>query len=281
MKYNCELIKDLLPLYQDRMCSNVSSKVVEEHLNECNECRLFYKEVKKTTDIAFKSSLKTVDAGGYLSLAKRLRKTKWYWRFCIGILIGITIFLSLMYADGNRFGPIRAAYASNIINKNSNLVAEVPMGNERILYIYNDNGQYRDIDVTYKFPCWKYSLEFSNKPEITDPNSEIQMITRRTYANSNNSSLYIVYAAAVNDKRIAYIELGKEGMMQRKNVDSKVTVFLWDETGKWDGTNTWGGMIKDSELRGIAYAKDGTVLYNLKQVSESNGQDSLKWIPVK
>ncbi len=281
MKYKCELIKDLLPLYHDRTCSNASSKVVEEHLNECNECHLFYQEVKKTTDIPFKPSLKTLDGGGYLSLAKRLRKTKWYWRICIGILIGITILLSLMYAEGNRFGPIRAAYASNIINKNSSLIAKVPIGNERILYIYNNDGLYRNIDVTYKFPYWKYRHEFSDKYIIADPNSEIQMITRRTYANSNNNSLYIVYAVVVNDKHVAYIELGKEGMVQRKNINSEVTVFLWDETGKWDGTNTWGGMIKDSELRGTAYAKDGTVLYNLKQVSESNGQDSLKWVPVK
>lgn len=281
MKYDCEIIKDLLPLYHDKTASSNSSKVVEEHLNECDECRNFYNVVKKNTDTPFKSSSNTFESVGYLSLAKRLRKTKWYWRICIGLLIGITIFLSLMYAYGNRFDAMRAAYASNAINKHSQLLATVPMGNERILYIFDDDGLYRNIDVTYKFPYWKYSHEFSNKIVIADQNLGMQMITRRTYANSNNKSLYFVYAVAVNDNCIAYIELGKEGIMQRQSVDSKITVFFWDKSKNWDGTDTWQGMIKESELRGIAYAKDGTVLYNLKQVSDSNGQDSLKWIPVK
>lgn len=39
MKYNCDLIKDLLPLYVDEICSDESKKIVEEHLDECLDCR--------------------------------------------------------------------------------------------------------------------------------------------------------------------------------------------------------------------------------------------------
>lgn len=39
IKYNCELVQDLLPLYQDRICSQTSKKIVEEHLEECGSCR--------------------------------------------------------------------------------------------------------------------------------------------------------------------------------------------------------------------------------------------------
>ena len=35
MKYNCDLISDLLPLYKDEICSEASRKIVEEHLAEC------------------------------------------------------------------------------------------------------------------------------------------------------------------------------------------------------------------------------------------------------
>lgn len=38
MKYNCELIRDLLPLYQDDVCSESSRQTVEEHLKECTAC---------------------------------------------------------------------------------------------------------------------------------------------------------------------------------------------------------------------------------------------------
>ena len=37
-KFDCEIIKDLLPLYADNVCSEKSVNIVEEHLNDCSEC---------------------------------------------------------------------------------------------------------------------------------------------------------------------------------------------------------------------------------------------------
>jgi len=39
MKISCEIIKDLLPLYYDRVCSNESRGLVDGHLNECDNCK--------------------------------------------------------------------------------------------------------------------------------------------------------------------------------------------------------------------------------------------------
>lgn len=41
MKYPCELIRDLIPLRADGVCSEISAVAVEEHLAECEECRRF------------------------------------------------------------------------------------------------------------------------------------------------------------------------------------------------------------------------------------------------
>ena len=38
MNYNCEMIRDLLPLYVDKVCSPASAAAVEEHIRECNAC---------------------------------------------------------------------------------------------------------------------------------------------------------------------------------------------------------------------------------------------------
>ena len=35
----CEIIKDLLPLYIDKVCSNSSREMVEEHIETCEDCR--------------------------------------------------------------------------------------------------------------------------------------------------------------------------------------------------------------------------------------------------
>lgn len=39
MKISCEIIKDLLPLYLDRVCSNDSKVMIEQHLVECDNCK--------------------------------------------------------------------------------------------------------------------------------------------------------------------------------------------------------------------------------------------------
>lgn len=39
MRYDCDIVQDLLPLYQDDVCSASSKKMVEEHLQECDKCR--------------------------------------------------------------------------------------------------------------------------------------------------------------------------------------------------------------------------------------------------
>lgn len=49
MKYPCEMVKDLLPLYHDDVCSDSSKKIVEEHLAECSSCKNILKKIEDTT----------------------------------------------------------------------------------------------------------------------------------------------------------------------------------------------------------------------------------------
>ena len=46
MKYNCNLIRDLLPLYQDQVVSEESAAVVREHLLECPDCRALLRRME-------------------------------------------------------------------------------------------------------------------------------------------------------------------------------------------------------------------------------------------
>lgn len=49
MKYECNMIRDLLPLYEDGACSEESSKAVEEHLSECPDCKDLLSKLKDTS----------------------------------------------------------------------------------------------------------------------------------------------------------------------------------------------------------------------------------------
>lgn len=39
MKLPCKIVEDLLPLYQDEVCSEESRSLVQEHLKECENCK--------------------------------------------------------------------------------------------------------------------------------------------------------------------------------------------------------------------------------------------------
>lgn len=49
MKYDCEMIRDLLPLYQDGICSESSRQAVEAHLNECPACSSYLETERSST----------------------------------------------------------------------------------------------------------------------------------------------------------------------------------------------------------------------------------------
>lgn len=46
MKTACKIIEDLLPMYHDRICSQESSAMIEEHLKECPNCASILADLK-------------------------------------------------------------------------------------------------------------------------------------------------------------------------------------------------------------------------------------------
>lgn len=46
MKLNCNVIKDLLPLYADQICSEESRGLVEEHLTDCTDCSALLRQMR-------------------------------------------------------------------------------------------------------------------------------------------------------------------------------------------------------------------------------------------
>lgn len=56
-KIACDVIKDLLPLYVDDVCSEKTKDLIEEHLAGCEECQKYYEALQENTpEIAESSS---------------------------------------------------------------------------------------------------------------------------------------------------------------------------------------------------------------------------------
>ena len=71
MKNECNIVRDILPLYVENMVSEETAKFVKEHLTECKNCREDYEAMKSTdgfvenksdnsADIKIASSLKNI-----------------------------------------------------------------------------------------------------------------------------------------------------------------------------------------------------------------------------
>lgn len=72
MKISCEIIKDLLPLYHDGVCSNESKAMVEEHLAFCDNC--------KTELQAMDDALPITNAEQNLKEAEAVQKLSRRWK---------------------------------------------------------------------------------------------------------------------------------------------------------------------------------------------------------
>ena len=54
MKISCDIIKDLLPLYYDGVCSADSKVMIEAHLAQCADCRAELAEMGKELPVSSK-----------------------------------------------------------------------------------------------------------------------------------------------------------------------------------------------------------------------------------
>ena len=87
MKLPCRVIEDMLPMYYDKVCSEESAALVEEHLKDCPHCSQMLSDLRDDIDIQEKK----VDD---IKPLKKLQKS--YKKMCLGWLIAILCVLVLI-----------------------------------------------------------------------------------------------------------------------------------------------------------------------------------------
>jgi len=92
MKIPCDVIMDLLPLYHDGVCAENSKKIVEEHIAECDSCKIVLEKIRDNTlDNCIKAERENV-VGHHKKAVKR--KTV-FW----GISIAVAILTFVLLLD--------------------------------------------------------------------------------------------------------------------------------------------------------------------------------------
>ena len=93
-KITCDIVKDLIPLYVDNVLSGDSKKLVEEHLQSCEECREYNKAISEGAVFASSRSAKEK------ALIKKIKNKINYKRLataCITAVVVAAISFSAFY----------------------------------------------------------------------------------------------------------------------------------------------------------------------------------------
>lgn len=139
MKYPCNLIRDILPLYHDGVASEESISVVREHLRECGICKEYYNQMCSSDALeqaAYDEQMEKKVADSYKKMCRRAKKK-------IGKMIGITILvigilLILTYAAMIGYFTLSAA-ASREIHRDVSDYAYLEDG-RNVLEVFSDGG---------------------------------------------------------------------------------------------------------------------------------------------
>lgn len=106
-KVDCEIINDIMPLYVEEMVSDTTKRMVEEHIDECSECSIKLKEMRKKINIPVDNIITPM-----VSLKKKMFQKK------LGIIVlsmisALTLaILGLIYVTA----PIPLEYDKSFIN---------------------------------------------------------------------------------------------------------------------------------------------------------------------
>lgn len=73
-RYSCEVIQDLIPGYIDKVLSETGTKIVQEHLEECEECGKVYREMKEGEEKEMTKEQMVLD--GFRKIRKRTKILK-------------------------------------------------------------------------------------------------------------------------------------------------------------------------------------------------------------
>lgn len=92
----CDIVKDLLPLYADEVCSPASRRFVEDHITKCDDCRMALAELEAALPLSpsvLESNSR--EGSGLRSLSKVWGRSKMM-AFMKGAVITVSIFAVLV-----------------------------------------------------------------------------------------------------------------------------------------------------------------------------------------
>lgn len=90
MEQNCNVIRDLLPLYMEKICSEESEHLVEEHLQQCKSCQNLADMMQKTELISEEIEKKEINYWKKVKQHSTQKSLILFGLLVLAVLVGMT-----------------------------------------------------------------------------------------------------------------------------------------------------------------------------------------------
>lgn len=100
MKNSCKVIQDILPLYAEKMTSDESNKLVEEHIANCSKCAKILESIKLDT---CKSGVKTGSSASLKFVQESIKKRRAKAIVFASLVVFLVMFMIFSYLTEPRY----------------------------------------------------------------------------------------------------------------------------------------------------------------------------------
>lgn len=119
MRYECELIRDLMPLVKDGAASTESAAAVKRHMAECSECRDYYESIGEEINLPGERPMDWDETGQAAALGKKIRRRRVKTAVIIvsAVLVLLTVQAVLLFSAMGLITIFGDEYTTNDISK--------------------------------------------------------------------------------------------------------------------------------------------------------------------
>lgn len=273
MKFECDLIRDLMPLCADDAASEASKKAVQTHIAVCTECAREWDSIRGELTV---SADAPPPEPKYADAAKKYRIN----RLCRLIFCMVTVILlcfgwwvsPLSRGHFTALGAVRAA----IQQENRHTLSD--LSDYEVVYQYDwktkDTVTFwimpRNTPKIYTIDVergkWNLYYERGGSYKPYDPNQNVVLLDM-TGDETEDIFYYGIYA---KDSDVHTVRMTFDGKTVSETVDEKrfcALMFHWSEINSL------------YDIRGEALDADGNLLYTMETTRDKYNNPHYDWIP--
>lgn len=194
MKVTCNVIKDILPLYLENMLSDDSCTMVEEHIDQCQECKKYLNEMRTFNEMPVDRNISPL-----LKIKSSLRKKK-IQTAIFSMMFSIMLFvITIAFLTAPEYIPYsERSVTINEIGNGSVLAQfeDTVYGYDINRYLTDDNAGYVYHITTWN-SIWNRNIKKTNTNNtILNPNGE--NVVSVYYYQTDGSEDILMYGKDIN-----------------------------------------------------------------------------------